>query len=221
MERKLSILYSKLSAIGLLVSSKRIKKEFNDIEEVLLDALYEVDNDSRMLSLIFSWANIHGDYIIADKFFKAHKKRVKRNGECPWVYALCAYLVHSKNHKFKNGLIKQKKEIWVGDRVSESSRKLQGTIDYLEALNIIVPKKFLRIRESDCLSREVLIKQNTQYRYRFIYGVNWRSEIIYAIHRGLDNPNKISKELGLSYSNVWSVFNDFKLVERFVIKNKI
>ncbi|MGB0452641.1 MAG: hypothetical protein ACPGJV_02920 [Bacteriovoracaceae bacterium] len=211
----MSNLYSKLSSIGFLVSSSKRESETNDIENVLLDALYEVDNDSRMLSLIFSWASIHGDYIIADKFFRAYKERVKYLGECPWFNALCAFLVHSKNHKFKKGLIKQKKETWVGDRVSESSRKLHGTIDYLEALNIIVPKKFIRIRESDCLSREDLINQNIQYRYRYLYGVNWRSEIIYAIHRGLDNPNKISKDLGLSYSNVCSVFKDFKLVKQF------
>jgi hypothetical protein len=182
----------------------------------ILDALYEVDSDSRMLSLLFSWAKVHGDYLIADKFFKYYKQKAKYSGECPWIAALSAYMVHLKNHKFKKGLIKQKNEVWVAARKSESSRKMHGTIDYLEDLNIIIPTNFLRVRESDVITKDRLIKRNLQYRLRFQYGVNWRSEIIYSIQKGLHNPNKISKELGISYSNVWLVFNDYMKFQNYM-----
>ena len=207
----MSGLYDKLSEIGFRVTSKQKLDEFVDIEKTILEALYEVDSDSRLLGLLFSWASVHGEHLIADKLLKYYDNKKEHLGECPWVSAICAYLVHRKKHKFKKGIIKFKSEVWIGGRKMAVSLKMDGAINYLKELNIMIPSKHLRLRESDILMVKELIKTNTQYKNRFIYGANWRSEIITAIERGINNPYKISKELKIGYSRVWTVFNEYQL----------
>ncbi len=204
-------LYGKLSKIGFRVNFDQKIDDFVDIEKTILNALYEVDSDSRLLGLIFSWMQVHGDHFIADKFFKLYFETKEHLGECPWVSALSAHLLHLKNHKFKKGIKKFKDEVWVGGRKSKTALKMDGGIYYLKELNIMIPKKHLRIRENDIFSVKELIKTNEQYKSRFIYGANWRSEIILTIKRGFKNPYQVAKELGIGYSRVWTVFNEYKL----------
>lgn len=209
-------LYDKLIKIGFRVNSEEEIKEFVDIEKTLLDVLYEVDHDSRLLGLIFSWANVHGEHILAEKFLKYYETGIEYRGECPWVSALCAHLVHLKKHKFKKGIKKFKEEVWIGNRVMRTALQMDGAIEYLKEINVMISKKHLRIREDDVLSSRELIQINVQYRNRFIYGTNWRSEIITAIERGLENPYRISKELKIGYSRVWAVFNEYQMVKKLL-----
>ncbi len=207
----MSKLYSKLGRIGFRVSSDQELLGLVDIEKTIIEALYEVDGDARLLSLIFSWAKVHGNYLIADKFFKLYQKETLYFAECPWFYAFAAYMVSLKNHKFKKMVKKWEKEKWQGDRKLTAALKKDGPIDYLAQINIMVPKNHLRIREQDVFTTKELIASNQQYKNRFIYGANWRSEIVYAIENGLKNPYQISKELNIGYSRVWAVFNEYHL----------
>jgi hypothetical protein len=210
----MSQLYGKLARIGFRVTAEEVQLDFVDIEKTLIEGLYEVDQDSRLLGLIFSWAKVHSDHLIADKFLKLYKEASGLRGECPWVSALCAYLVHLKKHRFAKGIKKFDSEIWSGGRKLHAALKMDGAIDYLSPLNIFIPKGHLRIREGDILTVKELIETNPQYKNRFIYGANWRSEIITTIQRGFENPYQISKELKIGYSRAWIVFHEYQLVSK-------
>jgi hypothetical protein len=208
----MSKLYSKLAQIGFRVNCDEAIKGHIDIEKTIIEALYQIDSDSRLLSLIFSWAKIHGNHLIADKLIKNYQNQEIYFDHCPWFSAFAAYMVSLKNHKFKKAVKKFDQKIWIGGRKTITAIKMDGAVEYLKEINIMVSKKHLRIRTEDVFTVEELIKANPQYRNRFIYGANWRSEIIYAIERGLKNPYQISKELNIGYSRVWAVFNEYQLV---------
>lgn len=206
-------LYFRLQKIGFRVNSTQKKsKEYVDIEKTIVDALYEVDNDSRLLSLVLSWVEIHGPHLVADKLIKYYQQGIEYRGDYPWVIALAARMMDMKDHRFKKLLTPFKNEIWIGGMPQKTALKMDGAVDYLEALNIKIPKGHLRIRHEDILSKEQLIKMNPQYANRFRYGANWRSEIITVIERGFDTPYRIAKELNISPSRVTLVFNEYKLI---------
>ena len=208
-------LYSKLFSVGFRVNSELDISDKNapDIESTIIEALYGVDSDSRLLSLIFSWLKVHGNHLIAEKFFKFYKKHSQIRGECPWFYASCAFLVENGDHRFKKGLVKQSSAVWSGGSPKPSGIELKGAVPYLKKLNIMMAEGSIRIREQDALSVEELIKKNHQYRNRFLYGDNWRADIITAIEKGMDNPYKISKALDVSYPSARQVFLNFMLVK--------
>ncbi len=212
-------LYAKLAYIGFRVghNEKLPKNERPDIERTLVQACYHIDSDGRMLGLVFSWLKVHGDHLIADKFFKEYEAAQKYLGECPWFYAICAYRMFLKDHRFKKGVVKLKTPHHLGNRDQTSLINLKGSIDYLKKINIFVPQTALRIREEDCLKVSELIKSNEQYRNRFIWGANWRAEIIGLMKRGAKTPGEVAKALGLARSRVGVVFNEFKLAQKFLL----
>lgn len=210
--------YTKLNFIGFQVespqnhkpdySSDQFLSEY-DLETILLQACYEVDQDSRLLSLLFSWGQIHGEYIIANKFLKYYEVFIKTRGECPWVSAFCAFMVSLKRQKFAKGIKKYNEKVWVGNRPQEEGIKMKGSIDYLEPLNIFIPNGNVRLRNQDALSPEELLKINQQYKSRYLFGANFRADIIYAVQMGFTNPYRISKTLQISYENVRDTYNDY------------
>jgi hypothetical protein len=74
----------------------------------------------------------------------------------------------------------------------------------------------LRIRESDVFSVDELVKANRQYRNRYIFGANWRAEIITSIQNGAQNPNQVSKLLGIARSRVGIVFKEYSLIKKYI-----
>lgn len=211
-------LYSKLEAIGIrVVAGKKFSfKDVPDIERTLINACYEVDKDGRILGLLFSWINVHGLHIVADKLFKEYAIAKNYFGESPWFYAICAYCFYLKDHRFKKGLIKLKRPHHFGNRDQSTLIKLKGAIDYLEALNIFVPTSALRIRESDVLSVHELIEKNIQYRNRYIWGANWRAEIFTLLSSGINSPGEVAKKLGLAKSRVGIVYKEYLIAKKFI-----
>lgn len=211
-------LYSNLSAIGIRVDFdyKDRSKVVPDIEQTLIRACYEIDNDGRMLGLLFSWLKVHGHHLTADKFFKEYSIAKKYLGESPWFHAICAYRYHLKDHRFKKGVLKLKIAHHFGNRDQTSLIKLKGAVNYLEAINVFVPSSALRIRESDVLTPEELIERNLQYRNRYIWGANWRAEIITLIFSGVKTSGEIAKRLGLAKSRVSIVYKECMAVRKFL-----
>lgn len=207
-------LYSKLSAIGFRISSEaRITgNDVPDFEETIIEACYEVDKDSRMLGLLFSWGIIHGQYIILEKFLKYYNEGIKYRGTCPWIAAFCAHMASHGVNKFKKGIEVFKEEIWMSGRKEKSLLKIKGAIPYLLELNIHVPTSYVEIREQDVLTPKELLRKNPQYKNRYTYGANWRADIVWEIEKGAENANKISKYLRVRYPTVLSIFKEYKLL---------
>ena len=91
---------------------------------------------------------------------------VEHRGECPWVIAVAAHMMNMEDHRFKTLLTPLKNEVWLGGAPQKTALEMDGAVEYLKPLNIMIPKRHLRIRHKDILSREELIKLNSQYAYR-------------------------------------------------------
>lgn len=207
-------LNQKLSVIGIRLantSTKVPKKVWIDIEQTLYEASLEVENDSRLFMLLCSWVKAHGEHVIVEKLMKFQK-----NAESKWLIALAIYAVDQKYHKWR-GLVKKLK----GKHALSTIDIAQQAIDFKGKENsfyekgFLIPKGSIRTRASDVATKEKLIKENLQYKNRFLYGANWRSDIITAIEAGYENPYRITKAIGCSYPSVHRVFNDYKLVSGF------
>ena len=211
-------LFRDLEAIGFRVThsvSKKLTSE-PDIERTLVKACYHIDSEGRLLGLIITWLKIHGSHLIADKFFKEYEDAKVYLGETPWFSGICSYMYSQKDHRFKKGVIKLKKTHSFGNRDQSSLIKLKGAVDFLEDVGILVAESTLRIRESDVLEVDELVKTNMQYRNRYIFGANWRAEIITAIQNGAKNPNQVSKMLGIARSRVGIVFKEYLQIKQYI-----
>jgi hypothetical protein len=220
LEREMNIIYEEMSYIGFRVNFTKYKKENSsitpDIERTLVKILYRIDFDGRLLGLLFSWVEVHGSHIVADKLFKEYQLAKKINGESPWFVALCAYLENKKDHRFKKGIKKLRPIHHFGNRDQTNLVKLKGSVKVFEDVGIFVPQSAFRIREKDVMSTNELIKNNHQYKNRFIYGANWRSEIITTIQKGAINPNQVSKMLGIARSRVGVVFYEYMMIKNII-----
>jgi hypothetical protein len=188
------------------------KKTWVDIERTLVDVCYEVESDSRLLGLLFSWILVHGKYLNADKLIKLYRLTSKFRGDSPWFYALCAFGVEKGILKLKKGIKKQREAIFFRNEKSKTLFEMKGSIPYLEKIGILIPEGSIRIREKDVLPAEILLKNNKQFKNRLLYGANWRADIITAIEWGIENPNRISKMLGCSYEPANRIFREYMLV---------
>jgi hypothetical protein len=55
------------------------------------------------------------------------------------------------------------------------------------------------------------MQSNPQYKNRYLYGTNYRADIITAIETGAGNRHKISKGLGCAYESVFRVYKEYEL----------
>ena len=212
----LNQVFQQLSGIGFRVSFQgKALKEF-DIEQALVEALYFIDQEGRLLSLILSWLTHHGAYLNVDKFFREYEKGIKYRGETPWFSGICAFMLYKRDHRFKKGVTKISPVHHIGGRNQNSLIKMKGAVSYFKDIGLLVAESSLRIREEDILGPAELISQNRQYRNRHLFGANWRADIITVIQEGAENANQVAKKLGLQRSRVGIVFKEYLLVESFL-----
>lgn len=65
--------------------------------------------------------------------------------------------------------------------------------------------------ERKIMSTQRLIRNNTVFKNRVLFGCNWRADIISCIEFGFANPSQIKKRLNCSYETAHRVFNDYVL----------
>lgn len=202
-----------LSRIGIRIWAKDIDEKFNgfvDIEETIVKALYDAPTDGRLMSLIFSWQKIHGEFLITEKFFKICTLFERVRGPNHFINAFCAYSVHLGLHKYKKGSVPLKKERYLTTE-APSMIKARGAVDWLKKINILCPIPYFVLKEESIMPQVDLLKYNLQYKNRFIYGANWRADIITAIQLGFDNPSKIKNLIGCSYEPANRIYKQYKL----------
>ena len=76
----------KLGYIGFQLAGKKQSDsllEFVDLEQTIIDACYSAWDDGRMLGVLFTWAQVHGQYLIAEKLGKVYAQNCKFRGESP------------------------------------------------------------------------------------------------------------------------------------------
>lgn len=74
-------------------------------------------------------------------------------------------------------------------------------------------KLIKKVKGSDVTSKKRLIKENLQYKNRYLYGDNWRADNMRAIQLEFKNRYHINKAIGCCYPSAHRLFNDHKLVQ--------
>ena len=207
-------LYAKLNYIGINVESIEDKKvDFADIEFTILEALYQCNKDSKIMSLLLSWASIFGKYIIVEKFMKYLKDFELINGQNPFVNCFIIFLADELNvRRFKRFIKKEQRPFYLFDeKTAKSGIALRGDYKSLSTRNIFIMKNYFRIREIDVVSREKLIRRNLQLKNRYLLGACWRADIITAIQLGCKNPYQISKTMKCNYETAFRIYKDYQI----------
>ena len=183
-----------------------------DLEETLIESIYEAQNDLRILRILVSWIKIHGGYVIVEKLFKRLKAWESIRGVNPIFELLIGIAVTSGHLKWgKYGKATPKKPIYPGNEtLLKSSISVKGEDENLSKLGIKVPRGYLNPRDSDVFTPNELLSVNHQYRNRYLFGPNWRADIITAIECGFENPSQISKKIGCSYEPAYRTYHEYQ-----------
>jgi len=199
----------KLQYIGFQISGPR-KINFEqwiDIENTLYEATLEISIDSRLFSLICSWVSVHGDYVIIEKLMKLQRKI-----NSPWLVAVAICAANLGFHQWKRLIKKQRGTFSLVDQnLALSSISIKGEEPQFRNKGFLIPKGSIRIRSSDALDPEHLVRSNSQYRNRLLFGASWRADIITAIEKGMKTPYEIAKVLGCSYEPAHRIFKEYSL----------
>ncbi len=204
----------KLDFIGVrfsIPSYKISNKTWVDIEQTIHEATLAVENDSRLFMVLASWIKVHGNYVVIEKLMKSQKQK-----EAIWLIALAIFAVQQGLHKW-NRLIRKLKGFHALSKVKivRQAISYKGEEPGFKKYGFLIPKNSIRTRRSDVATVEKLIDENLQYRNRFLYGTNWRSDIITAIQIGYENPYRIMKITGCSYPSAHRVFKEYSLVSEY------
>lgn len=209
----------KLAAIGFRITSGELRRRPKglpvDIEQTLIEAILESARDGRLASLVFSWLKVHGAYVNVERLAKLAKLYPERTH--PAIRLLSGYAAFALEHcgqKWKKLIRRSKEPVYLYPKeITESAVKLKGAVDYLERFGFVVPNSSIRIREEDALSPEELIKTNSWYRNRYLYGPSWRADIVTAIEAGARSPAEVVKTIGCSYEPAHRVFREYQLAK--------
>ncbi len=202
-----------ISRIGFRISSNDLDKsteDFIDLEETLIKALYAAKTDGRLLSLIFSWQKINGEYLITEKFFKIRDRYQKILGPNHLINAFCAFSLHIGIHKFKKGSVRLKSVQFLL-REAPAAIKSSGAVAWLKDINILCANDHFVLKTESVMTPIELVKHNLQFRNRLMYGANWRADIITAIQLGIENPSQIKELIGCSYEPANRIFKQYLL----------
>lgn len=94
-------------------------------------------------------------------------------------------------------------------REAPAAIKSSGAVPWLKEINILCPNSHFLLKPESIMPPKELLKNNSQFRNRLIYGANWRADIITAIQMGVENPSKIKELLGCSYEPANRIFKEY------------
>ena len=199
-------LEQKLDFIGVRISTPAYKtshRTWIDIEQTIYEASLAIEKDARLFMLLASWINVHGNYIIIEKLMKLQKQK-----KSIWLVALSIFAVQKGFRRWSRFIEKPEGGPYALSkiRIARQAVSYKGEEPDFKKYGFLIPKNSIRIRSSDVATVERLIESNLQYRNRFLYGTNWRSDIITAIQAGYENPYRVSKVTGCSYPSVHPPF---------------
>lgn len=203
-----------LNNIGINIYASD-KVRFSDIEVTILSAIQEANTnrDSKLLSLILSWAHEYAVFMIPEKLNKYQGKASLIGGEPLYYNLFCIYCFEVlKLHKFKKLIDMNVKGYLTEAKKDKASIKMKGEEAFSKKYGIHIPSGVLRIRDKDVIAIDVLVKKNDQLANRLLIGANWRADIITEIQRDNLNAYQISKKLGCSYEPVNRILKQYKLV---------
>lgn len=213
-------LNEKLRGIGFRLTSvspeRRSKAPPVDIERALLEAILQSADGGRLASLLFSWLKVHGAYVNVERLAKLAKSYPEKT--YPAIRLLSGYAAFALEHcgqKWKKLTRRSKEPLYLYPKeITDSAVEMKGSVDYLAKFGVIVPNGSIRVRDKDVLSPDELIRVNSQYRNRYLYGPSWRADIVTAIEGGAESPSEVMKRVECSYEPAYRVFKEYRMAKR-------
>ncbi len=188
-----------------------------DIEQTLLEVTAQAQKDYRLLSVLMTWIQIHGEQVIVEKLFKRAKKLDPLAGAyAPEILnGMAVWATVCKMEKWKKCISGDPKHTYlIDEEITHSFEAYSGLKPEWLKYGVKVPEKMIRIRASDVLSPLELASTHHQYRNRLIYGASWRADIITAIQAGYRSPTEIARSIGCSYEPAYRVLKDYSIAEQ-------
>lgn len=199
----------KLSAIGILLSSKPLtKKEVSsiDIESTLVEAFVALNEERhlRLLSPVFTWIEVHGSSVIIEKLAKILKKFAEEKYDVSLAGLFAKFALHKKHKRWstiaKSFAYHGESPRLIGPSdMADSLLLLRGEEDWSISSGYRVPKGLISTNNKWVLSSKALARFHHQFRNRLIFGPQWRADIITAYERGAQTPAEASRISGASY----------------------
>lgn len=90
----------------------------------------------------------------------------------------------------------------------KSALKLKGNHPLFEKYNILIPNGFINFSQKNIMPQNILVKRSLILRNRYLFGANWRSDIISVIKLGMKNLFQIKKNIGCSYDSTYRTYKD-------------
>ncbi len=202
MKTKYSLLAPKLISLGIALSGKPSKIPA-DIETTLVEALPVLRGDLKLLNLTLTWAWEMGDLVHVERL-KSLATKLE-----PIDLAFLGGIAEYTKNQFRN---------W--DLISNYAKKILGNghkFDLPEKISFsvttghskpepafksfgfIIPEISLSDRKK-LIPRKYLVEDNARFRFRSLFGTNWRADIAFVMSQEKDlNAFKISKLISCSY----------------------
>jgi len=213
-----SNLNDRLAAIGFRLAATQSRRRRSapgpDMERVLLEATERARADGRLMSMLFSWTQVHAEHVIVEKLRKLLRNSASEEQQLVGS-ALAAYALHIGKHKWRKIIDAPAapRPLSVSGNV-QSAIELKGVIPWLEQHNILAPEGSLRIRQADVLDVEELAARNLQYRNRLLFGACWRADIITAIQNGAATATEVMKRVGCSYEPAHRIRKEYLIASK-------
>ena len=181
-----------------------------DIERALLDAAAPARSDGRLLSLLFSWVDVHAERVNVDRL-RGLLRAAGGDADARLVTStLAAYALSLGRHRWKKLIAAPAEPKHLSASAAAASAvELKGAEPWLAAHNILAARGSLRIRPADVLSVKELAKAHRGYRNRLLYGASWRADIVTAIEEGAGTAAEIRSRVGCSYEPAHRVRREY------------
>ena len=225
-------LFRKLRSLGIALNQKALEHPV-DIEETLIESLPYIQSDLKLLFLLLSWLQEMGDLVHIEKL-KVLAKEIP-----PEDLAFLGAIANYTQGKFRkwNLLVSFAQRKLSNDFSCHLHPKMTLAIDFgasqveesFEKFGLKIPQVILEDSRK-LIPRKYLIRDNSRFRFRALFGTNWRADIAYELSQspGL-NAFQIKKRLGCSYETVHRIkkfldeaaFYELKVAKELPVKNHI
>ena len=213
----MSVLNSKLSSLGIALLSK--SEYCADPEQTIIQALKEVAEDRKLLSLMIGWIEEFSDLVHVERL-RALAKKCSAS-ELAWLGGIASYAAE-KDRRFEaitSFVTKTLGEEWKGTTVSKLDKlaaKRKGKDEHFSRFSIVIPK-LEPASEKKLHTRTHVLSQHPWLRLRVLFGPCWRADIAWEILRDpKQTPYRAAKTLGC---NTETAYRNWKALEEADIEN--
>ncbi len=204
-KEQLEVLDSCLYSLGVFTGSSS-KYDLLDIELSLVSMAYLLPKEKlkakRFLGPTVKFLQNYKDQINNNKLLKLSKdlSRVLEK-DLPLMRLFLFVLDENLAQKFRTN---SSEKLYLDQRFKESTdlavKKRGLFLNMPDSLGLVLPEGSVRLRDSDLLPREVVLKRNEQLRNRFIFGPGFRADIAWWLkYHPETSARRLSKIFGMSY----------------------